>query len=166
MRFFFVSFITIFPPSVIHRDLHTVWQWFLLPRAICFPVYSVCTDRSYVPKQLQVSGTEKTSSHMLQTSNELEICIHLLWLNVESDEQKSESEKKGEGGHCLSLGFTAVNRHHDQCEFYKGQRLIGAGLQVQRFSPLSSRQAWGWRSWEFYIFIWRLLASSHWLPES
>jgi hypothetical protein len=30
--------------------------------------------------------------------------------------------------------FVAVNRHHDQ-----GQHLIGAGLQVQRFSPLSSR---------------------------
>jgi len=28
-----------------------------------------------------------------------------------------------------------VNRHNDQ-----GQHLIGAGLQVQRFSPLSSRQ--------------------------
>jgi len=32
-----------------------------------------------------------------------------------------------------------VNRHHDQCKFYKGQHLIGAGPQVQRFSPLSSR---------------------------
>jgi hypothetical protein len=32
-----------------------------------------------------------------------------------------------------------VNRHHDQCKSYKGQHLIGAGLQVQRFSPLSSR---------------------------
>jgi hypothetical protein len=33
-----------------------------------------------------------------------------------------------------------VNRHHDQGKSYKGQRLIGAGLQVQRFSPLSSRK--------------------------
>jgi hypothetical protein len=33
----------------------------------------------------------------------------------------------------------AVNRHHDQGNSYKGQHLIGAGLQVQRFSPLSSR---------------------------
>jgi hypothetical protein len=49
----------------------------------------------------------------------------------------------------------------------QGQHLIGAGLQVQRFSPLSSRQernmaisrqAWCRMSWEFYIFIWRLLA--------
>jgi hypothetical protein len=38
------------------------------------------------------------------------------------------------------LGFTAVNRHHDQGNSYKGQHLIGAGLQDQRFSPLSSRQ--------------------------
>jgi hypothetical protein len=40
----------------------------------------------------------------------------------------------------LSSGVTAVNRHHDQGNSYKGQHLIGAGLQVQRFSPLSSRQ--------------------------
>jgi hypothetical protein len=31
-----------------------------------------------------------------------------------------------------------VNRHYDQGKSYKGH-LIGAGLQVQRFSPLSSR---------------------------
>jgi hypothetical protein len=36
-----------------------------------------------------------------------------------------------------------VKRHHDQCKSYKGQFLIGAGLQVQRFSPLSSRQEQG-----------------------
>jgi hypothetical protein len=40
---------------------------------------------------------------------------------------------------CLSLGFTAVNRHHDQGNAYKGQHLTGSGLQVQRFSLLSSR---------------------------
>jgi hypothetical protein len=34
----------------------------------------------------------------------------------------------------------AVRRHHDQGNSYKGQHLIGAGLQVQRFSPLSSRR--------------------------
>jgi hypothetical protein len=34
-----------------------------------------------------------------------------------------------------------VNRHHhDQDNSYKGQHLIGAGLQVQRFCPLSSMQ--------------------------
>ncbi len=33
-----------------------------------------------------------------------------------------------------------MNRHHDQHKFYKGQHLIGAGLQVQKFSPLSSRE--------------------------
>jgi hypothetical protein len=32
-----------------------------------------------------------------------------------------------------------VKRHHDQCNSYKGQYLIGAGLQIQRFCPLSSR---------------------------
>ena len=32
-----------------------------------------------------------------------------------------------------------MNRHHDQGKSYKKQHLIGAGLQVQRFSPLSSR---------------------------
>jgi hypothetical protein len=31
-----------------------------------------------------------------------------------------------------------VNRHHDQGKSYQGQHLIGAGLQVQRFSPLLS----------------------------
>jgi hypothetical protein len=38
----------------------------------------------------------------------------------------------------------AVKRHHDQGNSYKGQHLIGAGLQVQRFSPLSSR----WEAWQ------------------
>ena len=33
----------------------------------------------------------------------------------------------------------AVKRHHEQGNSYKQQHLIGAGLQVQRFSPLSSR---------------------------
>jgi hypothetical protein len=32
-----------------------------------------------------------------------------------------------------------VNRYHDQGKSYKKQHLLGAGLQVQRFSPLSSR---------------------------
>jgi hypothetical protein len=39
----------------------------------------------------------------------------------------------------LSYSFTVVHRHHDQSKYYKGQHLIGAGLQAQRFSPLSSR---------------------------
>jgi hypothetical protein len=30
--------------------------------------------------------------------------------------------------YCLSYGFTAVNRHHDQGKSYKKQHLIGAGL--------------------------------------
>ena len=36
-----------------------------------------------------------------------------------------------------------MNRDHDQGKSYKTQHLIGAGLQVQRFSPLSSRQEHG-----------------------
>jgi hypothetical protein len=36
-----------------------------------------------------------------------------------------------------------VNRHHDQGNPYKKQHLIGAVLQVQRFSLLSSRQKHG-----------------------
>ena len=31
-----------------------------------------------------------------------------------------------------------VKRHHDQGNSYKGKHLIEAGLQFQRFSPLSS----------------------------
>jgi hypothetical protein len=44
---------------------------------------------------------------------------------------------------CVRLKVPiAVKRHHDQGNSYKGH-LIGAGLQVPRFSPLSSRQeAW------------------------
>jgi hypothetical protein len=30
-----------------------------------------------------------------------------------------------------------VNRHHDHGKSYKGQQLIGTGLQDQGFSPLS-----------------------------
>jgi hypothetical protein len=36
-----------------------------------------------------------------------------------------------------------VNRHFDQGNSYKGQHLIGAGLQVQRFSPLLPRREHG-----------------------
>jgi hypothetical protein len=39
----------------------------------------------------------------------------------------------------------AVKRHHDRGKSYKGQHLIGAGLQVQSFSPLSSRQ----KAWQY-----------------
>ena len=45
----------------------------------------------------------------------------------------------GKGCVLIDYGFTVVNRHHDLLS-YKGQYLIGAGLQVQRFSPLSPRQ--------------------------
>jgi hypothetical protein len=48
----------------------------------------------------------------------------------------------------LSLAFVrvsiAVKRHHDQGNPYRGKHLIGAGLQFQGFSPLSS---W-WDTWQ------------------
>jgi hypothetical protein len=45
-------------------------------------------------------------------------------------------------GVCLRVSI-ALKRHHDQSNSYKGQYLIGAGLQVQWFSPLSSwLEAW------------------------
>ena len=64
---------------------------------------------------------------------------------------------------CLSLGFIAVKRHHDQGNSYKGKHLTGAGLQFQRFSPLSSWWETWWHtcrhdakdSWTFYISIQR-----------
>ena len=37
-----------------------------------------------------------------------------------------------------------VKRHHDQGNSYKGKHLVGAGLQFQRFRPLSS---W-WEAWQ------------------
>ena len=48
------------------------------------------------------------------------------------------------GALCLSLGFTAVKRHHEQGNSYKRKHFIGAAsLHFQRFSPLSSWQkAW------------------------
>ena len=56
-----------------------------------------------------------------------------------------------------------MKRYHDQGNSYKTKHSIEAGLQFQRFSPLSSwweawascRQTWCWRSQEFYILIQR-----------
>jgi hypothetical protein len=42
---------------------------------------------------------------------------------------------------CPVLGFYCCEQIYDQGKSYKGQHLIGASLQAQRFSPLSS-------SWE------------------
>ena len=60
-------------------------------------------------------------------------------------------------------GFIAVKRRHYQVNYFKGQHLIGVGLQFLRFSRLSSwqgiwqaacRQMWCWRnSLESCIFI-------------
>ena len=39
-----------------------------------------------------------------------------------------------------ALGFLLLGRRHDYGSFYKGKHLIGAGLEFQRYSPLSSQQ--------------------------
>jgi hypothetical protein len=44
--------------------------------------------------------------------------------------------------YVLDMVSIAVKRHHDQGNSYKEQHLIGDGLQVQRFSPLSWQEAW------------------------
>ena len=44
---------------------------------------------------------------------------------------------------CLSHCSIAVKRQHDHGSSYKGKHLIGACLQVQGFSPLSSQ----WKTW-------------------
>jgi hypothetical protein len=38
------------------------------------------------------------------------------------------------------LDFIALKRHHDPSTSYKDRYFIGAGLQFQTFSPLSSQQ--------------------------
>jgi hypothetical protein len=38
-----------------------------------------------------------------------------------------------------------VKRHHDQGNSYKGQHLIEAGIQVQKFSPLLSSTYSAWQ---------------------
>lgn len=44
----------------------------------------------------------------------------------------------------IVLDFNTVKRNHDQGNSYKGKHVLGAGLQFQRFSPLSS---W-WEAWQ------------------
>jgi hypothetical protein len=47
----------------------------------------------------------------------------------------------------MSYGYIAVERYRDQGTSYKRQHLIGACLQFQRFSPLSSwQEAWQYDS--------------------
>jgi hypothetical protein len=64
----------------------------------------------------------------------------------------------------------AVNRHHDQGNSYKDNislglayRFRGSVCYYQGSSMAASRQAWRRRSWEFYIFIWRLLVEDWFL---
>jgi hypothetical protein len=74
------------------------------------------------------------------------------WIDSLSIRQDAHTEYKGimrvqsplptKHTWCLRISI-AVMRHHDQGNYHKRQHLIGAGLQFQRFSPLSSRQeAW------------------------
>ena len=62
----------------------------------------------------------------------------------------------------LSQSFIAVKKDHDQGNSYKGKHFIGAGLQFERLSTLSSWwEAWqltgryGAWNWELYILIQR-----------
>jgi hypothetical protein len=64
----------------------------------------------------------------------------LAW-TVSLDMQGSMTSS-GMEGDCPSISI-AMMRHHDQGNVYKEQYLIGAGLQFQRLSPLSSwLEAW------------------------
>jgi hypothetical protein len=53
-----------------------------------------------------------------------------------------------------------VNRHYDQGKSYKGQHLSGAGLQIQRFSPLSSKVGAGMVQEELGVLHLHLKAAS------
>lgn len=53
--------------------------------------------------------------------------------------QKLRSTKVMEFGRCHSVSI-ALKRHRDQGNSYKGQQLIGSGLQFQRFNPFFSWQ--------------------------
>ena len=48
-------------------------------------------------------------------------------------------------GSVLVRVSIAVKRHHDQGNSYKGQHLIGAGFQVQRFSPIIRLHLSSWQ---------------------
>jgi len=47
---------------------------------------------------------------------------------------------------CFSEGFIAVKRHHDHGNSYKGKHFIEAGLQIQRFNPISPGQEAWWHT--------------------
>lgn len=72
----------------------------------------------------------------------------------------------------LTYSFTAEKIHGEQGKFFKRQHLIGSGIQVQKFSLVSSRQkleaskqSWYRKSWAFNIIIWRRLMED-WLLGS
>jgi hypothetical protein len=68
--------------------------------------------------------------------------ICLLVYNIYKQHKIKSFQKKSLKA-VLVRGFIVVHRHHDQELFLERQHLNGAGLQVQRFSPLSSRQEQG-----------------------
>ena len=60
------------------------------------------------------------------------------------DPGASRSPDRKEREVILVWVFIVVKRPHDYSNSYTGKHLIGAGLQFQRFSPLSS---W-WETWQ------------------
>ena len=60
--------------------------------------------------------------------------------------KKSGKRKKKLWQSVLDRVSTAVKRHHDLDNSYKGKHFIVAGLQFQRFAPLSSGQEAGQRA--------------------
>ena len=104
----------------------------------CFCVY-VCAVYVCVYMYLQMN-VEAKGRHKNSFDRFLFVCLRQgLSVNLELINLIRLAGQRA----CLSLGFTAVNRHHDQGNSYKGQHLIGAGLQIQRFSLLSSKQEHG-----------------------
>ena len=105
-------------------------------RVLVFNIQRGCKFKVSATRELPVRPL--TSLCMASSS----LCIHMMFL----------SGKKERGGErafwnlgqvkippCLSEGFIAVKRHHDHDSDYKGRlHLTGSGLQVQRFSLLSS----------------------------
>ena len=73
------------------------------------------------------------------------LCSQTFPLRIESVELWDQLNKANEG--VLVRVSTAMRRHHDQGNSYKGKHLIGTGLQFERFSPLSS---W-WEAWQHTV---------------
>ena len=102
-----------------------------------------CTLRSaYGPKVLCLCSPQffvLSCSPMYCSSGEEGVLLCLV-IYIEKAWLKGLGAVTSSGG-VLGRVFIAVKRHHDHSNSYKGKHLIGAGLQFQRFSPLSSWQA-------------------------